>query len=151
VVLGVIVLIAIVAGVGSNGSSGGASDSDSSSTGTGSGSSGDGLNADAGHENTVKQGAGFQLGDFRISSGWRVAKEPYLGWDIKRLVVKNTTNSSHDFLVDVRLIRGKSRVVADITCSTLNSANPGQVYDVKCVPDGNADAKWDHITFANTY
>lgn len=120
-----------------------------------SGSSGDsagsGSHTAADQENTVHQGHRFRLGDFVVKRGWRITKNPYVGYTVEHLRVKNVTGDSHSFFVDVRLYRSGKNQVADINCNT-GEINPGvTATNVNCLPDGSAKHRFTKITFANSF
>lgn len=108
------------------------------------------LNADAGVANKVKEGGAYVLGDFKIHKGWDVHNiGSGFGYEVKNLVVENLTDSSHTFSVDIKLHKGAHRIVADMTCLA-NEANPKDIVDVDCLPDGNGGA-FDYITIENSF
>lgn len=109
-----------------------------------------GLDADAGVANRVQVGSGFTLGDFRILPGWRIKNDGFgLGYTVDHMVVQNVTSGEHSFIVDIKLHQGAHRILADITCDS-NPANPKDIVDVSCLPDGTA-ARYDYVTIENTF
>jgi hypothetical protein len=108
------------------------------------------LNADAGVANKVKEGKPYVLGDFKIHKGWDVHPLGYgMGYEVKHLVVENLTDSSHTFSVEIKLHKGAHRIVADMQCIA-NEANPQDIVDVDCLPDGNSGS-FDSITIENSF
>ena len=163
----IIIIVAVVGAAGGGGSDDSASAQDSSSRSDSSSSTSSstptatktkttkpesGLNPDAGVLNKVKEGAGFQFGDFKVHKGWNISKTPYIGYELKGLVVQNTTDSPHTFDVAVKLHSGPDgkRIVTEIDCIA-NSANPGDIVDVDCFNTGSQTTKpFDYITIENT-
>jgi hypothetical protein len=106
------------------------------------------LSADAGALNKVVSGKAYQLGDFKIHKGWKVTKDPYLGYNVENLVVENTTDSDHTFSVEFKLHQGAHRIVSHITCLA-DQAQPQDIVDVDCFPDGKG-APYGYVTVENS-